>query len=272
MAETPLGSDLHQASQDCLRALRRLIYLRDSLVVRLVRGPRHWGLPADEKYLGEVRRAASGLWEAANRLKTRYQDAVKRNVIHSVGLVSACGVTGADAYGAVLMVAERSILAFRPHAPLSDEPFDPYAEPTLPPDTSQPFEADAVTPDTVELSLTVLRGQGLDSGGLDILDAAVERQRRTAGGEDSAKGLLDPDRPFRELCLAMGDETAAAILKIAWDGSLSVHDKMTQICQLDRRFISYKSPQWADLLHVSSPAVRETDCWKALQNSRKNPE
>ena len=89
-----------------------------------------------------------------------------------------------------LKLAERSILAFRPHPPLPlpEKPaaIDPYANSTLLPDVSQPFDVSLIAPDddvelrlrTVEFCLKTLRDQGLDSAGLDVSDAAVERQRR----------------------------------------------------------------------------------------------
>ena len=53
-------------------------------------------------------------------------------------------MTGADAYEAVLKLAERSILAFRlyppPPVPEKAAAIDPYAESTLLPDVSQPFD------------------------------------------------------------------------------------------------------------------------------------
>ena len=100
MSETPLGSDLLQALQDCLRALRKPIYLGGNLAIEIYHGPRPWHPLAVDKYVGTVGEAASQLWQATNWLKTLYQDAVQRRLIESVGLVSACGVTGADAYEA----------------------------------------------------------------------------------------------------------------------------------------------------------------------------
>ena len=58
----------------------------------------------------------------------------------------------------------------------------------------------------------------------------------------------------------LGDK-AQEVLKVARSNE-SADSRMRAICGIDRRFLGYESPQWAELLGVSDAAIRKTPFWK----------
>jgi hypothetical protein len=60
---------------------------------------------------------------------------------------------------------------------------------------------------------------------------------------------------------ALLGEEGEKVLGIAHSDD-TADDKMRAICGIDRRCLAWKSPLWADLLHVSEPAIRQTKFWK----------
>ena len=106
-----LLSALGDDARACLDALRELIHLRDSLVVRITLGP-HPTPAALEIHAGHVRPAVQRLQEAMQRGNKRHGEAVERRAFQSVAVASGCGVSEADAYAAVLKLAARTLRAF----------------------------------------------------------------------------------------------------------------------------------------------------------------
>jgi hypothetical protein len=45
---------------------------------------------------------------------------------------------------------------------------------------------------------------------------------------------------------------------------------MKKILDIDPRFGGKKSNEWAKLLHVTDPAVRQWDTWKLIQKARRS--
>jgi hypothetical protein len=60
---------------------------------------------------------------------------------------------------------------------------------------------------------------------------------------------------------ALLGEESQRVLAIA-RGDQSADDKMRAICAIDRQYLGWKSPQWADLLGISEPAIRKTMFWR----------
>jgi hypothetical protein len=58
----------------------------------------------------------------------------------------------------------------------------------------------------------------------------------------------------------LGDESRQ-VLKVA-QSDPSADNKMRAICAINRRFLGYKSHEWADLLGVTDAAIRKTSFWK----------
>jgi hypothetical protein len=67
---------------------------------------------------------------------------------------------------------------------------------------------------------------------------------------------------WRQVLEAVGDDNAIAIINIAQDPTKTVDQKMRDIYGIDKRFLGKTSEEWATLLTVSGPAIRQTDWWK----------
>lgn len=83
--------------------------------------------------------------------------------------------------------------------------------------------------------------------------------RTTHPGE--TEGPPKPTRPVSASAVEvlLGDENRQ-VLAIA-QSNQSAGDKMEAIYNLDRRFLAWDSPQWAELLNVSAAAIRKTTFW-----------
>jgi hypothetical protein len=97
---------------------------------------------------------------------------------------------------------------------------------------------------------------------------AMYREAQKTGESPGAKDAEQPTDPSKLSRSVSGDaveallgDEAQKVLKIARSGR-SADSKMREICGIDRRFLGYESPQWADLLGVSDAAIRKTPFWK----------
>jgi len=86
--------------------------------------------------------------------------------------------------------------------------------------------------------------------------------------EEEARKPLDPAEAIRQAEAALMDETDRRILAIAGNG-FPADQRMRDIALLDKRFLGYSAPKWAQLLHVTDAAIRQTDFWKEIQRAKK---
>lgn len=75
----------------------------------------------------------------------------------------------------------------------------------------------------------------------------------------------DKEAMLRQLLGAESEE----LLRIVEDSGKTVHDRMKAVCSFDRRFLGYKSEEWATILGVSAQAVRRTEAWKEIQRQKR---
>ena len=65
--------------------------------------------------------------------------------------------------------------------------------------------------------------------------------------------------------LEIADPSAARIIAIADDKTLSADERMHAIAAIDERYYLKQSPQWATLLQCSAPNIRVTVFWKVTR-------
>ena len=82
-------------------------------------------------------------------------------------------------------------------------------------------------------------------------------------------GVGDAEASFDLIAGVMLDENAVKITAIAQDKAKSADERMKEIVRLDSRFKGKNSTEWASLLDVKSPAIRQTESWKTIQAEKK---
>jgi hypothetical protein len=98
----------------------------------------------------------------------------------------------------------------------------------------------------------------------DDYEAWLRAARQGTQGHESSEQAagtpkLSRPAPGNAVEALLSDE-AHQILEVA-RSRRSADDKMREICAIDRRFLGYDSPQWAELLGVSDAAIRKTAFW-----------
>lgn len=86
-----------------------------------------------------------------------------------------------------------------------------------------------------------------------------------------------PERPAQDvlaeevgrLLHLVGDGEGVKILSVARDQSLPADQRMRALVEIDKRMEGYDSTQWADLLQVTTAAIRQTDFWKTRKQRKE---
>lgn len=87
---------------------------------------------------------------------------------------------------------------------------------------------------------------------------------------ESDKEVVNPisDKVLQALRTLLGSPLPK-FLKILDDKGLTGEQKMRELCREDGRLKALKSPQWGDLLNVTSQAVRQYEYWIELRREYK---
>jgi hypothetical protein len=93
----------------------------------------------------------------------------------------------------------------------------------------------------------------------DVLDLA-SRVANIVGNSTAAANDSEAEALAR--LLEVADLSVLKIVSIANDANLSADLRMRTICELDLRFYSKNSTQWATLLGITPNAVRLTEFWR----------
>jgi hypothetical protein len=75
-------------------------------------------------------------------------------------------------------------------------------------------------------------------------------------------GLQENRWNFEKALKVLLGKEAVEILNIARSNDKSCDTKMREICGIDRRCLSWDSPDWSDVLGRSEAAIRKTPFWK----------
>jgi hypothetical protein len=102
-------------------------------------------------------------------------------------------------------------------------------------------------------------------------DAGAEPSRESPdiAGDPQPAEQPNHEQYMQRVVQAIGDKTAVRILAIASRSDLSGEQKMQEILGLDNRFVGKNCQEWAQLLGVTSAAVRGYSLWKQLQKRKK---
>lgn len=96
---------------------------------------------------------------------------------------------------------------------------------------------------------------------LMVGDNAATATKQVVDGKTPA----DTEADMQRLAEAVGDKTAAEIIRIASGDNMTADAKMLAILALDKRYVSKSSGDWATLLRVDSAAIRKTKTWRTIQ-------
>lgn len=101
----------------------------------------------------------------------------------------------------------------------------------------------------------------------EAMDARIARMRLDESAPDAEpKNPADDSRKLEVLLSAIDDDTKQILLILNGEGTAD--EKMRRICAIDhRKYLAWKSPQWAAILGVTTAAVRLTEFWKDDRNA-----
>ena len=99
---------------------------------------------------------------------------------------------------------------------------------------------------------------------VDEIAAAVASRGKAVGPAVPAQNDMKSfgNLELQQLALALGDDTAAKMMKIANKQDLNTNEKLGLISTLDKRYYGFQSPALAELLKVSAPMIRQTKWWR----------
>jgi hypothetical protein len=92
--------------------------------------------------------------------------------------------------------------------------------------------------------------------------ACVPERRISADAEKDGNQAPADAPKLGQVQAAMLDDTGVEVLRVLSNPKMSVDQKMRELIRLDLRYGGFNSTRWAEMLEVTSQAIRQTDCWK----------